>query len=121
VYSRATCADVDRWRRLVREWSTLDGRDGSAWDEYGRRSSPGLLDANYRRVPGRDELGRQPALSTVVHASGCAPLLLYVLLYGLDTYPSRQLGESLVSRASSTGVGPRAEANASAGSHGTMG
>jgi hypothetical protein len=41
---------------------------------------------------GRDELGRSPALSTVVHASGCASLLLYVLLYGLDTYTSRQSG-----------------------------
>ena len=30
------------------------------------------------------------ALSQVVHASGYAPLLLYVLLYGLDTYASRQ-------------------------------
>jgi hypothetical protein len=33
-------------------------------------------------------------VSTVVHASGCAPLLLYVLLYGLDTYMSRQLGQA---------------------------
>jgi hypothetical protein len=24
-------------------------------------------------------------VSAVVHASGCAPLLLYVLLYGVDT------------------------------------
>ena len=38
-------------------------------------------------------------LSTVVHVSGCAPLLLYVLLYGLDTYASRQLGQTPVSRA----------------------
>jgi hypothetical protein len=30
-------------------------------------------------------------MSMVVHASGCAPTLLYVLLYGLDTYASRQL------------------------------
>ena len=52
-----------------------------------QRISP--LDANYMRVPGRDELGRQPAVSAVVHASGCAPVLLYVLLYGLDTYASR--------------------------------
>jgi hypothetical protein len=53
----------------------------------------GLLDANYRRVPGRDQLGCSQAMSMVVHASGCAPTLLYVLLYGLDTCASRQLGE----------------------------
>jgi hypothetical protein len=40
-----------------------------------------------------------------VHASGCAPLLLYVLLYGLDTYASRQLGQTPASHARSTGVG----------------
>lgn len=33
-------------------------------------------------------------MSVVVHASGCTPLLLYVLLYGLDTYASRQLGQT---------------------------
>ena len=33
-------------------------------------------------------------MSAVVHASGCAPPLLYVLLYGLDTYTSRQLGQA---------------------------
>ena len=33
-------------------------------------------------------------MSTVVHASGCAPLLLYVLLYGFDTCASRQLGQT---------------------------
>jgi hypothetical protein len=51
-----------------------------------------LLDANYRRVPGQDEFGRYSALSTAVHASGCAPVLLYVLLYGPDTYASRNTG-----------------------------
>lgn len=51
-------------------------------------------------------------LVTVVHASGCAPLLLYVLLYGLDTYASRQLRQTPASGARSTGVGffvPKAE------------
>jgi hypothetical protein len=33
------------------------------------------------------ELSRSQALSTVVHASGCAPLLLYVLLYKADDVP----------------------------------
>ena len=47
------------------------------------------LDANYRRVRRPDNLSSQQALSTVVHASGCAcqrlcVLLLYVLLYGDD-------------------------------------
>ena len=40
-----------------------------------------------------------------MHASGCAPLLLYILLYGSDTYTSRQLGQIPASRARSTGIG----------------
>jgi hypothetical protein len=61
------------------------------------------LDANYRRVPGPDELGSWRALSTVVHASGCAPLSRYVLLDGFDTYASRQPGQSPASHARSAG------------------
>jgi hypothetical protein len=44
---------------------------------------PCLLDATYRRVPGQDELGRQPALPEVVLASSYAPPLLYILLYSV--------------------------------------
>jgi hypothetical protein len=33
-------------------------------------------------------------LVTIVHASGCASLLLYVLLYGLDTYASRRRAQT---------------------------
>jgi len=33
------------------------------------------------------------------------PPLLYVLLYGLDTYASRQLGQTPASHARSTGIG----------------
>jgi hypothetical protein len=44
-------------------------------------------------------------VSTVVHASGCAPLLLYILLYGLDTYASRQLGQTPGIHVRSAGVG----------------
>jgi len=67
--------------------------------------TPGLLDANYRRVPGRDRLGRQPSLYAVVQASRCSSLLLYILLYGLDTYASRQLGQTPASHARSADVG----------------
>ena len=42
------------------------------------------LDANYRRVRQPDDLGTSRALSTIAHASGCASLLLYVLLYRTD-------------------------------------
>ncbi len=44
-------------------------------------------------------------MSTVVHASGCAPLLLYVLLYRTDAYSPGQLGRSLTDFARSTSVG----------------
>ena len=54
---------------------------------------PGLLDANYRRVPGRDQLGSSQAVSMVVHASGCALTLLYVLLYGFA--PAGRKGSQL--------------------------
>ena len=36
---------------------------------------PGLLDANYRRVPGWLDLGRLPAVSAVVHESTVGDLL----------------------------------------------
>jgi hypothetical protein len=38
------------------------------------------LDANYRRGRRPDDLGSESALPAVVHASGCAPPLLYFLL-----------------------------------------
>ncbi len=41
-----------------------------------RRLQMTPLDANYRRVRQTDDLGSWEALSTVVHASGCASLLL---------------------------------------------
>jgi len=47
------------------------------------------LDANYRRVRRLDDLGRIRVLPTVVDASSCASLLLYVLLYGVDAYIRR--------------------------------
>jgi hypothetical protein len=40
------------------------------------------LDANYRRAPRQSDLASSQVLSTAVHASGCASLLLYFLLYG---------------------------------------
>jgi hypothetical protein len=43
-------------------------------------------------------------VSTVVHASGCVSLLLYVLLYGLDTYASRRLGQTPTSPTRSAGT-----------------
>ncbi len=42
------------------------------------------LDANYWRVRRLDGLGSSLMVSAVVHASGCAPPLLYFLLYRLD-------------------------------------
>jgi len=63
------------------------------------------LDANYRRVPGPDEFGSQRVLSTIVHAGGCTPLLLYVLPYGLDTHASRQLGQTPVIHVRLTSIG----------------
>ena len=45
------------------------------------------------------------ALSTIVHASGCVPLLLYVLLYRADAYLPGQLDRTLADFALSTGVG----------------
>lgn len=58
------------------------------------------LDANYRRAREPDDLGSSQALSSVVHASRCASLLLYVLLYVLlyrtDVYlPPGQLDRTL--------------------------
>jgi hypothetical protein len=69
------------------------------------RRRPDHLDANYQRAPGQADLGSSQALSTVVRASGCTSLLLYILLYGLRTYASRQLGQTPASHARSTGVG----------------
>ena len=43
-------------------------------------------------------------MSTVVHASGCVSLLLYVLLYGLDTYAPRRLGQTPTSHTRSAGT-----------------
>ena len=40
------------------------------------RGSADHLDANYRRARGPRDFGSSQALSTVVHASGCAPPLL---------------------------------------------
>lgn len=57
------------------------------------------LDANYRRALRQDNPGSCQALSTVVHASGCASLLLYVLLYGVGTQVSGQIGQAPVARA----------------------
>ena len=42
------------------------------------------LDANYRRVRRLTDLGSLSMMSALVDASGCASLLLYFLLYGLD-------------------------------------
>jgi hypothetical protein len=44
-------------------------------------------------------------LFTVVHASSCALLLLYVLLYGVDVYVSGQRGQTPARSVPSTGVG----------------
>ena len=44
---------------------------------------------------GTSSAGSQRCLRSCMHASGCAPLLLYVLLYGLDTYTSRRSGNRL--------------------------
>jgi hypothetical protein len=43
-------------------------------------------------------------LSVAVRARVVASLLLYVLLYGLDTYASRQLGQTAAGHAGSTGI-----------------
>lgn len=59
---------VRRQPHLVRVWFT----------------STGLFVPNYRRVPGPKEPASSPVVPTVVHTSGCASLLLYFLLYGLD-------------------------------------
>jgi hypothetical protein len=42
------------------------------------------LDASYRRVRGRDELGSRHTSSTVVDASRCAHTLPYFLLHEVD-------------------------------------
>lgn len=47
----------------------------------GRPGQAGHLDANYRRVPGPSRFGRWPAVSTVAHASGWAPILLWGFAY----------------------------------------
>lgn len=60
------------------------------------------LDANYRRARRTGDLGSSRALSTIVHASGCAPLLLYVLLYRTDVYLPGQLDRILIDFALST-------------------
>jgi hypothetical protein len=67
---------------------TVVGRSLSHEDRTPRLRAPGSRASsspNYRRVPGRDELGSSPAVYAVVHASGCAAALLYFLLYGVDT------------------------------------
>jgi hypothetical protein len=51
-------------------------------------NKPGLadhLDANYRRARGWGNLGSSRTLPTIAHASGCASLLLYILLYEVGT------------------------------------
>ena len=76
------------------------------WHAVGHPRSPlDHLDANYRRARQPDGLGSSQALSTVVHASGCASLLLYVLLYGVDVQVSGQLGQILARSVLSAGVG----------------
>jgi hypothetical protein len=78
----------------------------SSWHECGTLA--GLLDhldANCRRVRRPDVLGSLRVLFTVVHASGYAPLLLYILLYGIDAYLLGQLGRTPADFAISTGVG----------------
>ena len=44
-------------------------------------------------------------MSAVVHASGCAPPLLYILLYGVDVQVSVQFGQAPARSVLSTGVG----------------
>jgi hypothetical protein len=65
----------------------------------------GPLDANYRRARRTGDLGSSRALSTIVHACGCAPLLLYVLMYRTDAYSLGQFDRTLTESALSTGVG----------------
>jgi hypothetical protein len=43
-------------------------------------------------------------VSAVVHASGCASLLLYFLLYGVDAYVSGRFGQTPASHTRSAGV-----------------
>ena len=61
-------------------------------------SHPSRCELQARAGSGR---ARQVANGVCVHVSGCASLLLY----GLDTYASRQLGQIPVSHASSQGLG----------------
>lgn len=56
---------------------------------------------------GTTSAGSQRCLRSCMRAvvRRCAPLLLYFLLYGLDTCASRQLGQTPAGHARSTGVG----------------
>jgi hypothetical protein len=61
------------------------------------------------KLQARARSGRARQVVGVVYGRACerlcAPLLLYVLLYCLDIYASKQLGQTPVSHASSSGVG----------------
>ena len=54
------------------------------------------LDANYRRARRPDDLDSSRALCTIVHASGCASPLLYVLLYRPDASLPGQIDRTLI-------------------------
>ncbi len=91
-----------RWR--PRAYAAVEGGGYSVGYSVARLQS-GHLDANYRRARRTGDLGSSRALSTIVRASGCASLLLYVLLYRTDAYLPGQLDRTLIDFALSSGVG----------------
>ena len=70
-----------------------------------RRAQLTPLDANYRHAGLSVALGSSQALSTVVHAGGCASLLLCILLYGLDAMCQDSSVTFPAGTALTTGVG----------------